>query len=64
MNMLATETEKLVHQGNLRELYTSIIKLSGTFGKPEGPVTDKGRKPIPDEEGQKKRWMGSTFKSY
>ena len=57
MNMLATETEEAAHQGNLGELYATIKKLSGMFGKPEIPVKDKGGKPIPDEEGQKKRWM-------
>ena len=55
MNMLATETEEAAHQGNLREL--CIKKLSRKFGKPERLVKDKGGKPIPDEEGQKKRWM-------
>ena len=57
MNMLATETEEVAHQGNLWELYTTIKKLSGKFGKPEKPVKDKGGTPIPDEEGQKKRWV-------
>ena len=57
MNMLATETEQAARQGNLRQLYTIIKKLSGTFGKPERPVKDKGGKPVPDEEGQKRRWM-------
>ena len=57
MNMLATETEAAAHQGDLRELYTTIKNLSGKFGKPERPANDKGGKPVPDEEGQKKRWM-------
>ena len=47
MNMMATETEEVAHQ-SLRELYTTIKKL-GKFGKPERPVNDKSRKPIPDE---------------
>ena len=55
--MVATETAEAAHQGNLRELHTTIKKLSGKFGKPEKPVKNKGGKPIPDEEGQKKRWM-------
>ena len=53
--MLATETEEVAYQGSLQELYTTIKKLSGKFGKPERPVKDKGEKPIPDEEAQKKR---------
>ena len=57
MNMLATETEEAAHQGNLRGLYTAIKKLSGKSGKPERPAKEKGRKPIPDDEGQKKKWM-------
>ena len=57
MDMQATETEEAAHQGNLQELYTTIKKLSGKFGKPERPAKDKGGKPIPDEEGQKKRWI-------
>ena len=54
MKMFATETTEVAHQGNLRELYTSIKKLSvwetGETGK------GQGKKPITDE-GQKKRWM-------
>ena len=57
MNMLTTETEEAAHQENLLELYTTIRKLSGKFGKPERPLNDKGGKPIPDEGGQKERWM-------
>ena len=45
------------HQGNLQELYTTIRKLSEKFGKPERSVKDKGGKPVPGEEGQRKRWM-------
>ena len=48
MNMVASETEGVAHQGNLRELYTNIMKLSGKFGKQERPVKDKAGKPIPD----------------
>ena len=48
VNMLVTETEEAAHQGNLRELYTTIQKLSGKFGKPERPVKDKAWKPFPD----------------
>ena len=55
--MLASETEEAAHQGNLRQLYITIKKLSGKFGKPERPVKDKGGKPFPDEEGEKKRWV-------
>ena len=57
MNMLTTEAEEAAHQENLRELYITIKKLSGKFGKPARQVKDKGGKPIPDEGGQKKRWM-------
>ena len=56
MNMLATETEEAAHQGNLRQLYTTTKKLSGKLGKPERPLNDKGGKPVPEEDGQKKRW--------
>ena len=62
MNVLTTETEEAAHHGNLWELYTTIKGLSGKFGEPERSVKDKGGKPIPDEEGQKKRWV-STLKS-
>ena len=55
-NILPTETEEAAHQGNLRELNTTIKTLSGKFGKPERPVKDKGGKPAPNEVGQKKRW--------
>ena len=57
MNMLATETEEVAHQGNLRELYTTIKKLSGKLEKPGRPVNDKGGEPNADTEGQKKRQM-------
>ena len=56
MNLLATETEA-PHQGNLRELYSTIKKQSGKFEKRERPAKDKGGKPFPNEEDQKKRWM-------
>ena len=55
--MLATETEEAAHQGNRRELCTTIKKLSGKFGKLERPVKDKEGKPVSDEERQKKTWM-------
>ena len=35
MNMLATETAEAAHPGYLRELYATIKKLSGKFGKPD-----------------------------
>ena len=54
--MLTTETEEVAHQGNLHEVYTTIKKLSGKLETPERSVKDKGGKPVPDEEGQKKRW--------
>ena len=57
MNIMKTETVEVVHQWNLRELYTNTKKLCGKFGKPERPVKDKGGYSIPDEEGPKTRWM-------
>ena len=41
-HMQATETEEATQQGNLREQYTTINKLSGKLRKPEKPVRDKG----------------------
>ena len=41
MNTLAAETEEAAYQGNVRELYTAIEKLSGKFGKPEKPAKYK-----------------------
>ena len=57
MNMLATEKEEASHQLNLWELHPTIKKMFRKFVKPEIPVKDKGEKPIPDDEDQKKRWM-------
>nr|KAG5702939.1 hypothetical protein BaRGS_034712 [Batillaria attramentaria] len=55
--MLAMETEEAAYNANMRHLYATIKKLSGKFSKPERPVKDKEGKPIPDEEGQRKRWI-------
>nr|KAG5708387.1 hypothetical protein BaRGS_034418 [Batillaria attramentaria] len=57
MEMLAIEAEEAAYNGNMRDLYATIRKLSGKFSKPERPVKDKKGKPIPDEEGQRKRWI-------
>nr|KAG5692145.1 hypothetical protein BaRGS_020693 [Batillaria attramentaria] len=57
MEMLAIEAEEAAYNGNMRDLYATIKKLSGKFSKPERPVKDKEGKPIPDEEGQRKRWI-------
>ncbi|KAL3872436.1 hypothetical protein ACJMK2_040364 [Sinanodonta woodiana] len=55
--MLATEAEEAAHHGNTRDLYATIKKLSGKFAKPERPVKDRNGRAIPDEEGQKNRWV-------
>ena len=44
VNMLATETEEADHPENVWELYTTIKKLSGKFGKPGRLVKDTGGK--------------------
>ena len=54
---LATEAEEAAYHGNTRELFSTIKKLSGKFKNPERPVKTKDGKSIPDEEGQKKRWI-------
>ena len=57
METLATEAEEAAHQRNTRDLYATIKKLSGKFSKPERPAKDKEGRTIPDEEGQRNRWM-------
>ncbi|KAL3863347.1 hypothetical protein ACJMK2_005107, partial [Sinanodonta woodiana] len=57
VEMLATEAEEAAHHGNTRDLYATIKKLSGKFAKPERPVKDRNGRAIPDEEGQKNRWV-------
>ena len=56
VDKLASEAERAAHQGNMRELYTTVKKLSGKFNKPERPVKGKDGRIIKDEEGQKERW--------
>lgn len=57
VEMLAAEAEEAAHHGNTRDLYATIKKLSGKFAKPERPVKDRNGRAIPDEEGQKNRWV-------
>ncbi|KAL3888482.1 hypothetical protein ACJMK2_000849, partial [Sinanodonta woodiana] len=57
VEMLATEAEEAAHHGNTRDLYATIKKLSGKFAKPERPIKDRNGRAIPDEEGQKNRWV-------
>ena len=56
VDMLAKEAEDAAYQGNMRELFATIKKLSGKFAKPERPVKDKYGKNIPNEEQQRGRW--------
>ena len=55
-DMLAEKAEDAAYQGNMRELFTTIRKLSGKYAKPERPVKDKDGKNIPNEEQQRCRW--------
>ncbi|KAK7107318.1 hypothetical protein V1264_015265 [Littorina saxatilis] len=57
IEMLATEAEEAAYHGNTRDLYSTIKKISGKFAKPERPVKDRNGRAIPDEEGQKNRWV-------
>ena len=56
VDRLAKEAEEAAYQGNMRELFAIIKKLSGKFRKPERPVKDKDNKNIPNEEQQRNRW--------
>ena len=56
VDTLAREAEEAVKHRNWRDLYATTKKLAGKFSKSERPVKDKEGKPIPGEEGQKRRW--------
>lgn len=56
MEALAAEAEDAAQNGNMREMYTNIKKLSGKFSQPERPVRDGEGKAIPGIEQQKHRW--------
>lgn len=54
---MAEEAEIAAYKGNMRDLYSTIKKLSGKFNKPQRPVKSKDGQTIPEEEGQKRRWV-------
>jgi hypothetical protein len=55
------EVEKAANLGNMRELYTTIRKLSGKYGKPERPLKDKEGREIMEEEGGTDGWSTLSF---
>ena len=63
VNMLATKTQGVVLQGNLRELYITTKKLSGKLGKLERPVKGKWESPSLMKKARRRDGW-STFTSY
>ena len=57
LETLATEAEEAAYQNRTKDLYSITKRLAGKFAKPERPVRDKNGGVIPDDEGQKKRWI-------
>lgn len=54
---LATEAEGAARQGNIQDLYSTIKKMTGNYSVPMRPVKDKNGKTIPNDWGQRDRWM-------
>ena len=56
MDSVASEAEQASYHGNMKELYSSIKKLSGKFKSSELPVKDKNGDTLSTEEAQMGRW--------
>lgn len=56
-NYTETFAEETAQHGNMKDLYTTTKQLSKKFSKLERPVKDKDGRAIPEEEGQRNRWM-------
>ncbi|VDP46372.1 unnamed protein product [Schistosoma margrebowiei] len=53
----AKTAEKAAREGNMRQLYDTTKKLSGSHRKPERPVKSKEGKVITNIEEQRNRWV-------
>ncbi|XP_073695611.1 uncharacterized protein [Garra rufa] len=53
---LAAEAEQAVYKGNMKQLYNTAKKLSGSYSRPERPVKDKEGRAIAGVEQQINRW--------
>ncbi|VDP64637.1 unnamed protein product [Schistosoma curassoni] len=49
--------EKASREGNIRQLYDIMRKLTGKYSKPKRPIKDKERKPITEIQEQRNRWV-------
>ncbi|VDO56278.1 unnamed protein product [Schistosoma margrebowiei] len=54
---LATTAEKAARGGNMKQLYDTMKKLAGKYGKPERPVKDKEGMRITEIQQQRNRWV-------
>ncbi|VDO91054.1 unnamed protein product [Schistosoma margrebowiei] len=54
---LATTVEEGAREGNVKQFYDTMKKLSGKYSKPEKPVKDKQGKPTTEMQKQRNRWV-------